>query len=216
MEYVSTTSPGINARRVNYSSTSCSHFPELSKLKIRSCSVECYKSHQCHHADATSLVASQGILNGLPPKPQAAAISTGTSDSQINGRGAPFGQCSLTILETPDDDLHTLYERYPRLRCQLKHIYDAAIEPLDNQLNDQLFGNEHGDRKGGRGRERGQGRDARTAAKWSRQKGIKSGIHRLRKLRHIKGEDGDGLREFSKLVASLSKDIKSTNKAPGV
>ena len=187
--------------------------PQLSKLKIRSCSVECYRSHQSVHAGAPSLVVTQVILNGLPPKPPAAVISTGTSDSQTNVRGSSFEQCSLSILET-SDDLYTLYGRYPRLRCQLTEIYDAAIEPLDDQLNDQLFSNEHGDRRRGRGGDRGQGREGRTAAKWSRQKGIKSGMHRLRKLRHIKGEDGDGLKEFSKLVASLSENLKPTNKAP--
>lgn len=187
-------------------------FPELDRLKVQSCSIECHKSHQSFHADVPSLVATQGIPNGLPPKPPAAVTSTGTSGSKINARGSLSGTCSFSVLEI-SDDLHTLYGRYPQLRCQLKEIYGAATEPLDDQLSDQMFSNDHDDRRWERGRNRGRGRDGRTAATWSRQKGIKSGVHRLRMLRHLKGEDGDGLKEFSKLVASLSENNKSTNKA---
>lgn len=138
--------------------------------------------------------------------------STGVPDSQIIGRGSSFGNYPLSILET-SDDLHTLYDRYPQLRCQLKLIYDAVTEPLDDQLDDS---HERSNRRRGRGGNRGQGRDGRTVAKRSRQKGIKAGIQQLRILRHLNGEDGDGLEEFSKLVASLPENNESRNKAPGV
>lgn len=120
----------------------------------------------------------------------------------------------MSILET-SDDLQTLYDRYPQLRCQLKEFYDATTEPLDDQMDDQLISNEHGNRRRGRGGNKGQGRNGRTVGQWSRQKGIKAGLHQLRILRHLKGEDGYGLKEFSKLVANLPENNKSRNKAPG-
>ena len=176
---------------------------ELDRLKTQSCSIECYKSHQIIHIDTLCRVATHSISNGLPPKPPAAVALTGTSNSYVGGRAPPSPTSSPSSLES-SADLQILYTRHPQLRDQLKEIYEAATEPLDDQLSDQLFSNERGDRGRGRGRDRRQGRDGRKLTRWSQQKGIKSGIQRLRLLRDCKGEDGDryGLKEFSNLVTS--------------
>ncbi len=180
-------------------------------LKPQSCSTECYKIHQATHTDASSLAATQLISYCLPPKPPTTAVLTSASNSHVCGGGFPFRTYSLSSLES-SSDLQILHTRYPQLRCQLKEIYEAATEPLDNQLNDPSFSSRRCDRKRGQGRSRGRGRDVRTAATWSRNKGIKSGIHRLRMLRHLKGEDGDGLRAFSKVVTLKTK--RSTTRLP--
>lgn len=176
-------------------------FLELDRLKPQSCSIECYKSHRSTHADVPSPAAIQSTPNGLPPKPPTAVEFTGASNSHVNGNGPSFGTYSPSVLES-SADLQILYTRYPQLRDQLKEIYKAAIKPPDDELDDQTLSNERRDRGHGRGRNRAPVRDGRTAATWSRHKGIKSGIHRLRMLRNVKGEDGDGLREFSKIVTN--------------
>ena len=182
----------------------CVSLLELDRLKPQSCSIECYKIHQTTHADVPSLAATPSIPNGLPPKPPASVASIGVLSSLVNGGGPSFGTHFLSSLES-SADLQTLYTRYPHLQDQLKDIYEAATERLDDQLNDQSFSSDRGDRGRARGKNRRRGPDGRTAAPWSRQKGIKTGIHRLRVLRHLKGEDGDGLREFSKIMNALSK-----------
>lgn len=140
---------------------------------------------------------------------------TGTSNFHVNGGELPLIANSPSSLES-SADLHLLYTRYPRLRYQLKEIYEATSEPLDDHLNEQPFHSERDDRRRGRGRNRGPGRHGKTTTVWSRQKGIESGIHRLRILRHLKSEDGDGLREFSKFIISLSEAKVSTKIGPGV
>lgn len=181
--------------------------------QLQYCSIECYKRHQIIHAGLLSLVATQLVPNGLPPKPPAAVAFTGAPNSHVHGGGPSFETCSPSSLES-SANLQILYTRYPQLQDQLKEIYEAATEPRDDQLNDQSFSNDRGDRGAGRGRNRRRGRDGRTAETWSRQKGIKSGINRLRILRHLKGEDGDGLREFSKLVTSHFEAKRSTTRLP--
>lgn len=171
------------------------------RLRPHSCSIECYKGHQTAHADESSLTATQSIPNGLPPKPPATVAFTGPSNAYVKGGGSSSATYPLSSLES-SADLQILYTRYPRLQNQLKEIYEAATEPLDDPLNDQLSSSERGDRGWGRRRNRGRGPDGRIQAPWSRQKGIKAGIHRLRTLRHLEGQDGDGLRKFSKLVTS--------------
>lgn len=174
---------------------------EVDVLKPHSCSTECYKSHQTTHADIPSLTVTPFIPDGLPPKPPAAIAFTGAANSYVKGGGSSFATHLLSSLES-SADLQILYTRYPRLQGQLKEIYEAATEPPEDQLNDQTFSSDRGVRGQGRGKNRGRGPEGRTAAPWSRHKGIEAGIHRLRTLRHLKGENGDGLREFSRLVTS--------------
>lgn len=188
---------------------------ELDRLTIRSCSIECYKSHQTTHTDIPYPAASQSIPNDLPSRPPETVAFTRVSSSHFNSSGPLFGAYSLSCLEL-SADLQELHTRYPRLQDQLKEIYEAATKPLDDQLNDQSFSSKRGDRGQGRGRNKRRGRDYRTTATWSRHKGIKSGIHRLRILRHLKGEEGDGLREFSNLITGPSEAKKSTTIAPEV
>ena len=177
---------------------------ELDRLRPHSCSIECYKSHQTTHADTPSLTATLSIPNGLPPKPPAAVAFTGSSNAYVKGGGSSFATYPLSSLES-STDLQILYTQYPRLQNQLKEIYEAATKPLDDPPNDQVSSSERGDRGWGRRRNRGRGFDGRIPAPWSRQKSIKAGIHRLRTLRHLKGQDGDGLRIFSKLITSPSE-----------
>lgn len=184
-------------------------------LRPQSCSIECYKSHQANHIDEPCLAVGQSVPYGLPPRPPPGVASTHASNYRLNGSRpsveiySPSSPESFTCLQT-------LYTRYPPLRDQLKEIYEATTEPLDDQPNDLVFGIERSDRGRGRGRKSGPGRCGRTAATWSRHKGIKSGIHRLRMLRHLNGEDGDGLREFCKLVTGPVEAKKLTFTVPEV
>ena len=170
--------------------------------------MECYKTHQANH-----LAPSQSTPNGLPPKSSAAVASTGASSSHVSGGGPPFGTFVPSSLES-STDLQKLYTRYPQLQNQLKGIYEAAMASLDDQLNSQSFRGDCSDRGRGRGRHRGRGSESRISAPWSRPKGITAGVHRLRLLRRTKGEDGDGLREFSRLVTSTFQGKPSTVTAP--
>ena len=139
-------------------------------------------------------------------------MSSGASSSDADGSGLSSRTGSPSPFES-SADLQILYTRYPLLRDQLKDIYEAATEPLKDQQNDQLFSRESSHR--GRGQGRIRARDGRATATWSRHNGIQSGIQRLRMLRHSKGEDGDGLREFSKLVTGSPLEArKSTIVAP--
>ena len=176
------------------------------RLKARSCSIECYKSHQNTHSDLPSLIRSP---NGLPPEPIAAVMLPSTSNSHTDSGCSSLRTCSPSSLDSVTD-IQNLYARYPQLRDQLKEIYEATTEPLKNQVNDKSFGSESSNRRRGRGRVRGLACDGRPPAMRSQYYGIKSGIHKLRTLRDFEGEAGHGLREFSKIIAGSFEARKWT------
>ena len=178
----------------------------LDKLNPRSCSVICYKSHQTVHPNIPISATVESIPIGLPPKPLAAML-TGTSKPHADSGGLSFGIRSSFSLES-SADLRNLYTRYPLLQNQLKEIYEAATNPSNDQLNNQLFSGERSDQGRGRGEFGVLPRDGVATVAWSRHHGVQTGIHRLRMLRRSKGEDGDGLREFSKLVTDPLKARK--------
>ena len=135
-------------------------------------------------------------------------MSTGTSKSHADSGGLSSGRRSSLSLES-SAELRNLYTRYPLLQNQLKEIYEAATKPSNDQLNDQLLSGQPSDRgRGRRGEFRGLVRDGSATAIWSRYNGVQTGIYRLRMLRHSKGEDGDGLRDFSELVIGPLKARK--------
>ena len=180
------------------------------RLKARSCSIECYKSHRNIHSHSPCLIKSP---NDLPAKPIAAVMLPSTSNPHTDSGSSSLGIPSTSSLDSATD-IQNLYARYPQLRDQLKEIYEATTEPLRNQVNDQSFSSESSNRRRGRGRVRGLACDGRPPTTRSQHYGIKSGIHRLRTLRDFEGEAGHGLRVFSKIIAGSFEARKSTIIAP--
>ena len=131
--------------------------------------------------------------------------------------GSSFATKSAISLDS-SPDLQLLYKRFPRLFAQLQVIYEATTEPSDDQPDDQSSSRSHIDRGRGRsrGRGRGRGRDRGAGAPWSHQRGFKAGLHQLRKLRRLDGGDGEGLREFSKLVMKVIQANPSRTVIDGV
>jgi len=123
--------------------------------------------------------------------------------------GRPLTGDILLSLQS-STDFQRLFSRYPHLRDQLREIYDATTQsPDENPDSHQYPNGKRSYRARGRGKNRGRGHDRGSGAPWSQQKGFRAGLHQMKRLRNATGVDGDGLREFSKLVTDLNA-IKST------
>ena len=170
-------------------------------LIFYSCSIGCYRNHQSIHTDVSGAATILPVLNGLPPKPPAVAFAS-LPISHIKSSGSSVGTNLMSSFES-HADLQPLYVRYPQLRDQLKEIYETATGPLDDHLHDQHSSTGIADRGHGRGRGRGRSRGRGVGIPWSQERGLSAGLYRMRRLRHIKGDDGEGLREFSRLVTSI-------------
>jgi hypothetical protein len=83
-------------------------------------------------------------------------------------------------------DLAALLSNDPKLRAQLRRIYEATREPLDEP--------------------RHQGRRSRNDGPWTEEKGTKLGIEAWRGIRE---EGGEGLEKFLNLVQRLDMEGNS-------
>ena len=97
-------------------------------------------------------------------------------------------------------DLQRLFLEYPRLRAQLKEVYVATNEPLENS-NDEKSRESHGFRRGSsRGYRVNKSQQSRKSTPWAQRKGFILGLRRFQKLQAARGLEGEGLKEFSKLM----------------
>lgn len=157
--------------------------------KAYSCSIDCYKAHQTDHADKLGLPAA---VDTLPPKPPAVSSGTDSSPHDLNPCGLPGARSGFSILES-SPELLRLYLKYPKLRGNLRDIYEVSNKPPN------VHHSEHSSRRGRGNWTRGKER------RRSGQHGVEGGLSRLRRARDFEGNDGRGLKEFSSLVLGLTE-----------
>ena len=102
-----------------------------------------------------------------------------------------------------------LFGRHPKLKQHLRHIYEASIESQESYFDDQIQSNGHDSRAQGRGPNTRRSEARKPGSDGPRRMGVKAGMHELRLLRSLVGDDGEGLREFSKLVIKLVDALPS-------
>ncbi len=167
-----------------------------------SCSIECYKGHKPVHANAQSpsgpsdnayLLPSELLPVMLVNPPLLGTTTEHTSPGNL-----------FRTLES-SQDLPRLFSLYPKLWAQLHEIYLATLEPPPGYRDTELESNSRFDRGRRRlgGMIRGRGRSGGNGAPWTPQKGRKLALSRMRKAKDCEDRDGDGIREFSRLVIGL-------------
>jgi zinc finger HIT domain-containing protein 3 len=80
-------------------------------------------------------------------------------------------------------ELQALFRQFPRLPSQLNEINAATLRPIE------VPGKSHF----GRGKEE----------PWNQDRGLQNGVHALCQAREAYGKDGEGVREFGRLVLQL-------------
>ncbi|RDW75595.1 hypothetical protein BP5796_06416 [Coleophoma crateriformis] len=143
------------------------------------CSVTCSTKHRASHpAIDTTPAATPELLPAANSNRPSANASAGTK-----GYRDPF-----TALDD-SEQLKELFKMFPNLSKQLNEVYSATLPPLDT---DEPIGLAVGNYKKGPRRE-----------VWNRDKGTQNGIQALCRARETYGRDGEGVREFSRLVLQI-------------
>lgn len=78
---------------------------------------------------------------------------------------------------------------YPRLPSQLDEINQATLRPIDEPGMDSPFS-------------RGKG-GGRKEEPWNQDRGMQNGVQALCQAREAGGRDGEGIREFGKLILQI-------------
>jgi hypothetical protein len=102
------------------------------------------------------------------------------------------------VLES-SQKLQALFIMYPRLRAQLRDVYNATLPPTEDSNQESPYPQFQRGRGGGRG---GMGRGGRQGP-WNSDRGTQNGIDALGKAKVEFGKDGEGVREYANLVLKL-------------
>jgi hypothetical protein len=165
-----------------------------------SCSVACATLHRATHpavTEAIPLAATEEV-----------STSNGHASKRIAGTvGAAGTRNPFTVLET-SWELRTLFMVYPRLRSQLRDIYNATLPPAiepngsPSSFEDTSIHSQRGRTVAGRGRGGRNGRDGHSGP-WNADRGTQDGIDALSNAKLEYGKGGEGIREYADLVLKL-------------
>jgi hypothetical protein len=88
------------------------------------------------------------------------------------------------------EELQLLFKKYPRLSSQLNEIHTVTLPPMQAQDIQYPIGRRKSFNKG-------------KDQAWNQDRGLQNGIGALRRAREVSGKDGEGVREFSKLILHI-------------
>ena len=97
-------------------------------------------------------------------------------------------------------ELRRLYSQHSKLRGQLRDVYIATINPSNTHVKDNNAVKGRGIRISTKRNQREIVAGKSSHNPCTQQKALKSGLHSLRKMRQVKGGDGEGWKQFSRLI----------------
>ncbi|CZR53213.1 uncharacterized protein PAC_03091 [Phialocephala subalpina] len=149
---------------------------KCSRCYLPYCSVTCSKQHKINHPP-----------DEPKPEHESNPIKPETSD---HGRaGTIAGKAFKGLFAALDDseELRLLFKLYPNLPMVLDQIHTATLPPLDEYTVSGL------PTKARKGNEQ----------PWSSDRGLQKGVEALKQARNSDGKDGEGLREYGRLVLQI-------------
>jgi len=191
--------PSINVLDVKFPSKVIFLPVSPSYLTVASCSVACATLHRATPCEAP-------VARSLTPPALESAILNGSTRPLPGTVGAAASGNIFSVLEN-SQKLQTLFMMYPRLRTQLREIYNATLPPTEDSPS---FGSghdgSHQQSQRGRGGGRGginRGGSMRQQGHWNSDRGTQEGIDALSRAKLEYGRGGEGVREYANLVLKL-------------
>lgn len=158
-----------------------------------SCSIVCSTLHKATHP-ATE-----------PPPSDPEPIRTVQKDNNIPRPGtisAAGYKGPFAALED-SKDLKMLFELYPTLPSLLSEIHSTTLRPMD-----EMGSSAQSKSRSSNGHYRSHRKE------WNQDRGLQDGVEALRQARRLMGKDGEGVREYSKLILQIvSQDATVDAKA---
>jgi len=114
---------------------------------------------------------------------------------KVENQAQGLPQVSFESLIT-DEEVQLLFQRYPKLQIQLRHLYQSTLEP--NPINQPSDTRRRGSSYRGRWRRNIHDRD--DIRPWTPDKGFARGLESLRMQQQSDSLDADGLKELSTLI----------------
>ncbi|KAF8863571.1 hypothetical protein BDZ45DRAFT_583713 [Acephala macrosclerotiorum] len=150
---------------------------KCSRCYLPYCSVACSKQHKINHPPDE-------------PKPEPESKPSPATEINDHGRaGTIAGKAFKGPFAALDDspDLRLLFKLYPNLPKLLDSIHTATLPSIDEYTTSGLPTRA---RKG-------------NEQPWNSDRGLQKGVEALKKARNSDGKDGEGLREYSRLILQI-------------
>ncbi|KAH8687505.1 hypothetical protein BGZ60DRAFT_363535 [Tricladium varicosporioides] len=160
---------------------------KCSRCYLPYCSIGCISIHKAAHPPQETV---HKPADQSPPK-----INARIPQAGVVGYKSPF--CALD----ESKELRALFKIYPQLKSQLENIYAATLPPTEGSQPELS----HRHRK-----------KSSKADFWDRDRGLQNGIHALNELRNTCGEDGEGVREFSRLILQIVSGEENLSAAEAI
>jgi zinc finger HIT domain-containing protein 3 len=156
---------------------------------LTACSLQCSKDHKCGNS-LNILIDDAPSRSRLRQEPstETALLDEPTEQST-----------SDSIINAPE--VQELFIRYPKLRTQLRSIYEASLEDHHIDQHSSHHMGRHATRGHGRGYPREPGHVHKK--QWTIDKAINSGLKRLQWDLQTSEPDSNGLAEFCKTIARI-------------
>jgi len=162
---------------------------------LTACSLRCSKDHKCGNS-LNSLIDDAPSRSRLHQEPSTETL------------GTPIEQCtSDSIISAPE--VQELFIRYPKLRTQLRSVYEASLEHHHIEQHSTQPRGSYGTRGRGRGYHREP--DHVHKRQWTTEKAINSGLKRLQWDLQASDTDSGGLAEFCKTIARFREGPPAEN-----
>ncbi|ERF70281.1 hypothetical protein EPUS_06322 [Endocarpon pusillum Z07020] len=178
------------AVQISVSCMQCSKYGEVQQRspkftaadRIAACSLQCSKDHKdkC----------------GVPRNALIDAAATETLYQESSDSEPVVGRAQQSVIDsiTNAAEVQELFVRYPKLRTQLRGIYEASLKHDESEQHScyQRESNTH------HSRTRGYYKDDKQH--WTPEKGIQAGLKKLHMCLRASDADFSGLKEFCKVI----------------
>ncbi|KAF4635716.1 hypothetical protein G7Y89_g2380 [Cudoniella acicularis] len=166
---------------------------KCSRCYLPYCSIACSTVHKATHP-ASDTAPGTKYRSNTPPKANNIDVPRPGTVAAAGFRG-PFAALDES------KELQILFKTFPRLPSQLEEIDAATLPPANSDEIDSLPGTR---KKGGK------------LELWNRDRGLQKGVEALRRAKEAYGKDGEGVREFSKLVLQILSGEENSSVAEAI
>ncbi|TAQ89131.1 hypothetical protein B7494_g2522 [Chlorociboria aeruginascens] len=150
------------------------------KLMPCSCSVVCSAAHKARHPLEPPSIPT--------PKPASPTPKPGFQSRPTPGTLAAAGARGPFAALDDSEELRALFTVYPRLASQLDELNKATLCPDINLATPAGVSSKF---------------SGRSNTSWNSDLGLQNGVKALSRARMANGKDGEGIREFSKLILQI-------------
>ncbi|TVY85248.1 hypothetical protein LSUE1_G000130 [Lachnellula suecica] len=149
---------------------------KCSRCFLPYCSIACSKKHIATHPPLEPTPTIEKDTAPAPPPKIAPRLGTRAAA----GFRGPFAALD------DSKELQELFKIYPLLRAQLEGINTATLCPLEEQNYNQEYS-----------------RKRNGIEPWNSDRGLQKGVEALTQARNTSGKEGEGIREFSRLILQI-------------